>query len=46
MDLLVEYYRDQSGEHEDWDAYRAAMESERRCVLRITPRAAGPDRAG
>jgi PPOX class probable F420-dependent enzyme len=46
MELLVEYYRDQSGEHPDWDAYRAAMESEQRCVLRITPRAAGPDRAG
>jgi PPOX class probable F420-dependent enzyme len=46
MDLLVEYYRTVAGEHDDWDSYRAAMESERRCVVRITPRAAGPDRAG
>jgi PPOX class probable F420-dependent enzyme len=46
MEPLVEYYRDVAGEHPDWDAYRAAMESERRCLLRITPRAAGPDRSG
>jgi PPOX class probable F420-dependent enzyme len=46
MDLLVDYYRSVAGEHDNWDDYRAAMESERRCVVRITPTAAGPDRSG
>jgi PPOX class probable F420-dependent enzyme len=45
MDLLVEYYRDMSGET-DWDEYRAAMEREQRVALRITPTSAGPDRQG
>ncbi|MFC5817054.1 PPOX class F420-dependent oxidoreductase [Nonomuraea harbinensis] len=43
MDHLVSYYRDISGEHPDWDDYRAAMVRERRVVLRITPERAGPD---
>ncbi|GAA4202786.1 PPOX class F420-dependent oxidoreductase [Streptosporangium oxazolinicum] len=43
MDLLVGYYRDISGEHPDWDDYRAAMERERRVVLRIAITRAGPD---
>ncbi|MGI5273501.1 PPOX class F420-dependent oxidoreductase [Nonomuraea sp. CA-218870] len=43
MDHLVSYYRDISGEHPDWDDYRAAMVRDRRVVLRITPRRAGPD---
>ncbi len=34
---LVEHYRDLAGEHEDWDAYRAAMVTERRAVVRLTP---------
>ncbi len=34
---LVDYYRAISGEHDDWDAYRAAMVSERRLVVRLTP---------
>ncbi|TDC11125.1 PPOX class F420-dependent oxidoreductase [Nonomuraea longispora] len=46
MDHLVAYYRDISGEHPDWDDYRAAMTRERRVVLRITPTRAGPDRHG
>jgi len=46
MDLLVEYYRSVGGEHPDWDEYRAAMEQERREVLQITPRRAGPDVSG
>ncbi|PRY43330.1 PPOX class F420-dependent oxidoreductase [Umezawaea tangerina] len=46
MDGLVEYYRLVSGEHPDWDEYRAAMESERRVLLRVTPHRAGPDRSG
>ncbi|HET7357753.1 MAG TPA: PPOX class F420-dependent oxidoreductase [Nocardioidaceae bacterium] len=46
MEPLVEYYRSISGEHDDWDAYRAAMEHEKRVVLRIEPERAGPDREG
>jgi PPOX class probable F420-dependent enzyme len=34
---LITYYRAMSGEHEDWDAYRAAMVTERRAVVRLTP---------
>jgi PPOX class probable F420-dependent enzyme len=45
MDLLVEYYRDISGET-DWDEYRAGMEREHRVALVITPKKAGPDRSG
>jgi PPOX class probable F420-dependent enzyme len=37
VDELVSYYRALSGEHEDWDAYRAAMVTERRAVVRFTP---------
>ncbi|NNG19202.1 PPOX class F420-dependent oxidoreductase [Naumannella sp. ID2617S] len=32
---LVELYRTLSGEHEDWDAYRADMIAQRRQVLRL-----------
>ncbi len=46
MDLLVDYYRRARGEHPDWDDYRAAMERERRVLLRLTVAAAGPDRSG
>ncbi|SDS19636.1 PPOX class probable F420-dependent enzyme [Nocardioides scoriae] len=46
MDLLVDYYRDISGEADDWDEYRAGMEREQRVVLRITPTRAGPQRQG
>jgi len=46
MEPLVEYYRDISGEADDWDEYRAGMERERRVILRITPTRAGPDRQG
>jgi PPOX class probable F420-dependent enzyme len=46
MDLLVDYYRNVSGEHDDWDGYRTAMEQERRVMIRITPHKAGPDRSG
>ena len=37
VDELVEVYRSISGEHEDWDDYRAAMVRERRVVVRLTP---------
>ena len=46
MDGLVEYYRRLSGEHDDWDEYRAAMQRERRVLLRVELERAGPDRAG
>jgi len=35
-----------SGEHPDWDDYRAAMERDRRVIIRIEPTRAGPDRSG
>jgi PPOX class probable F420-dependent enzyme len=43
---LEEYYRRISGEHEDWNAYREGMRSERRVLVRIELTAAGPDRSG
>ena len=46
MDLLVDYYRDISGEHPDWDDYRAAMERERRVMLLVDVERAGPNVAG
>lgn len=42
VDLLVQVYRAISGEHPDWDDYRAAMVADQRVVIRIRPeRAAG-----
>jgi hypothetical protein len=32
---LVEVYRAMSGEHPDWDEYRAAMVADRRLVVRL-----------
>ncbi len=46
MGPLVDYYRNISGEHDDWDDYRAAMEREKRVAIRIEPERAGPDRQG
>jgi PPOX class probable F420-dependent enzyme len=46
MEPLVEYFRQVGGEHSNWPEYRAAMEAERRVLLQITPRRAGPDRQG
>lgn len=46
MDGLVDYYRSISGEHPDWDDYRAAMERDRRVLVRITGERAGPNRSG
>lgn len=46
MEGLVAYYRQVSGEHPDWDDYRAAMVSERRVILRLRIERAGPDRSG
>jgi hypothetical protein len=46
MDGLIDYYRDISGEHPDWDDYRAAMERDRRVLLRVRPERVGPNRGG
>ena len=46
MELLVDYYRSVAGEHPDWDDYRAAMERERRVMVRIELERAGPDHQG
>jgi len=37
VDELVDLYRSLMGEHEDWDAYRKAMVTERRAVVRLHP---------
>jgi PPOX class probable F420-dependent enzyme len=46
MEPLVEYYRAISGEHPDWDDYRAAMERDRRVILRMSVERAGPTVSG
>jgi hypothetical protein len=46
MEPLVDYYRGISGEHPDWDDYRAAMVRDQRVLLRVTITRAGPDRHG
>jgi PPOX class probable F420-dependent enzyme len=46
LDLLVDYYRDVSGEHPDWDDYRAAMVREQRVIVRVTITRAGPTYSG
>lgn len=46
MDGLIEYYRRVAGEHDDWDDYRRAMESEQRVLVRVRIDAVGPTKAG
>lgn len=47
MDGLIDYYRRASGgEHPDWDDYRAAMQREKRCLLRFAIDRAGPNVSG
>jgi PPOX class probable F420-dependent enzyme len=46
MDLLIDYYRRASGEHPDWDDYRAAMEREQRVIVRFAIERAGPTVSG
>lgn len=46
MDLLVDYYRRVAGEHDNWDDYRAAMERERRVIVRFVIERAGPTVSG
>jgi PPOX class probable F420-dependent enzyme len=46
MEPLVAYYRAVAGEHPDWDDYRAAMERDRRVVIRFEIERAGPTVSG
>jgi len=46
MEGLVDYYRNISGEHPDWDDYRATMIKDQRVLLRITPTYVGPTVSG
>ena len=42
VEPLVEYFRNISGEHPDWDEYREAMVKQGKCLIRITPERWGP----
>jgi PPOX class probable F420-dependent enzyme len=46
VEPLVEYYRSISGEHPDWDEYRAAMTRQGKSLLRITITGWGPIATG
>ncbi len=46
VEPLVEYFRCISGEHPDWDEYRAAMLRQGKSLLRITPERWGPIATG
>jgi PPOX class probable F420-dependent enzyme len=46
MELLVDYYRRISGEHPDWDDYRAAMIRDQRVIVRFEIERAGPNVSG
>jgi PPOX class probable F420-dependent enzyme len=46
MELLVDYYRSASGEHPDWDDYRAAMVRDQRVIVRFAIERAGPNVSG
>ncbi len=41
-DGLVEYFRCISGEHDDWEEYRAAMRRQGKSLIRITVESWGP----
>ncbi|MCZ4099922.1 PPOX class F420-dependent oxidoreductase [Streptomyces sp. So13.3] len=46
VEPLVEYFRNISGEHPDWDEYRAAMIKQGKSLIRITPERWGPIATG
>jgi PPOX class probable F420-dependent enzyme len=46
LEPLVEYYRSISGEHPDWDEYRAAMQRQGKSLLRVTITSWGPVATG
>ncbi|WP_405615618.1 PPOX class F420-dependent oxidoreductase [Streptomyces sp. NBC_01511] len=46
VEPLVEYFRDISGEHPDWDEYREAMVRQGKSIIRITPERWSPIATG
>ncbi len=46
VEPLVDYYRSIAGEHPDWDEYRAAMTTQGKALIRITPERWGPIATG
>ncbi|WAL65473.1 PPOX class F420-dependent oxidoreductase [Amycolatopsis cynarae] len=46
LEPLVEYYRCISGEHPDWDEYRAAMRRQGKSLIRVTIESWGPIATG
>ena len=46
LEPLVDYYRAISGEHPDWDEYRAAMTRQGKSLLRVTIERWGPVATG
>ena len=46
LEPLVEYFRAISGEHPDWDEYRAAMQRQGKVLIRVTPERWGPIATG
>ncbi|RKN49551.1 PPOX class F420-dependent oxidoreductase [Micromonospora endolithica] len=46
LEPLVDYFRSISGEHPDWDEYRAAMVRQGKALIRVTVDAWGPIATG
>ncbi|MFG2166906.1 PPOX class F420-dependent oxidoreductase [Micromonospora chersina] len=46
LEPLVEYFRSISGEHSDWDEYRAAMVKQGKSLIRVTIDSWGPIATG
>ena len=46
VEALVDYFRCISGEHPDWDEYRAAMRTQGKSLIRIVPERWGPIATG
>jgi PPOX class probable F420-dependent enzyme len=46
VEPLVDYFRAISGEHPDWDEYRAAMLDQGKSLIRVTPEDWGPIATG
>ncbi|SDX82797.1 PPOX class probable F420-dependent enzyme [Modestobacter sp. DSM 44400] len=46
LEPLVEYFRSISGEHPDWDEYRAAMARQGKSLVRVTVERWGPVATG
>ncbi|MEU0443919.1 PPOX class F420-dependent oxidoreductase [Streptomyces tendae] len=46
VEPLVEYFRNISGEHPDWDEYRQAMVKQGKSLIRVTPEKWGPVATG